>query len=134
MTDNKEILDLSRRYDDICDEYVSRLNEMWDFSCGFWVSDERGGLYCFNDEYSITMEDLRFCVDNGVSYEEFVEWFEYECFIAEYGGNRINLMHWHMGNHGIPKDKRDQVVEEHARIERLKQEFLESVSELTSKY
>jgi len=132
--ENKDIQELSKQYDEICDKYLKHLNAMWDVSYGYWVAEERGGLYCFNDEYAITMENIKYSVENGVSYDEFLEWNEYENFIANYGGNHINLKSWHNGYHGIPLEERERIMMEHEKIEEMKREFEKQVSELTSKY
>lgn len=72
---------LREDYERVCEEYRWRLNEQWGFDVkdSWWVPEDRPGsvLILCDLEYSLGMDDVRLMVDYGVSYDDFVEWWEY---------------------------------------------------------
>lgn len=68
-------------YEQCCEEYRRRLCEMWDLDIhdSWWVpSDRIGDTLVLNDlEITLDMDNVRLFVDNNISYEDFMKWWEY---------------------------------------------------------
>lgn len=76
----------------IMEEYAKRFCDMYDFSPGWWVSDDRLGVYCTDDiEVSIGADELVFCVDNDIDGDTFCEYWDY---VLRTEDPRINLRSW----------------------------------------
>lgn len=71
---------LKKDYAEVCDRYVAAFCEMYGYAMCYcwWISDERGGVLSINDlEYSISMGDLQYLVDNNIPEKVFNEWWDY---------------------------------------------------------
>ena len=82
-------------YKDSCKRIANIVNEQLFDSCRewSWVCDEVGGLCDFEDTDAISIEDMVCIVENGVDYDEYVEWRE-----ANLNNNRyIDLRSWLIG-------------------------------------
>lgn len=69
-----------------CNGYVNELLNMWDISqkeC-YWVNGP-GLLLCLGD-YFLDLEELVYCVENEVKYDDFTEWHDYciECRLRDF--------------------------------------------------
>lgn len=88
---------LKKLYEYCCEEYRRRLNAQWDFDIkdSWWVADIVGGTLCLCDlEYSLDMEDVRLFVDNGIPFENFLEWWNYNLYAFNYAKHPINSHSW----------------------------------------
>lgn len=100
MTDLKttKIHTLSRYYEAICDEYRRRLCNMWElsFEGSFWIADIIGESLSVGDYWVLDMTEIKYCVDNNVSYEAFDEYWEFTMNEAHDGKDRprINFYSW----------------------------------------
>lgn len=93
--DKKE---LRRRYNDACNGWVSALLEKWELTgYHFWVADEIGGLCSLPDDNVISMQDIIYCIENGISYNEFIKCIDYNSDAHEFNFDHINLKSWHKG-------------------------------------
>lgn len=90
-------LRLSLSYEQVCEEYRLRLCNQFgiDWHDTYWILDRIGGVLDIQSYYAIDMDELRYIVDNAMSFEEFDEWYE-QCMDTE-NENRINLRSWLMG-------------------------------------
>ena len=95
---HKELL--KKNYEKACNDYVAALLALWELDSyyGFWISDEVGGVYDYGDGiFTIGMQDIVYCVDNGVTEREYEEMLEYCVKCSEYNLPMINLNAWHNG-------------------------------------
>lgn len=80
------------------------------FYC-YWVGDRIGmDVFCFDDYYAITLSDMIFCVENGVTYKEFMEHEDYCTKCREYNLPTMNLESWHKGCPRIPQSTFDRLA------------------------
>lgn len=90
---------LSAVYDEVCEEYRRRLCKQWDLDIKqtWWIpSDRVGEVLALNDcEFSLGMADVRMFVEQNISYEEFIKWWDYN---MEQGD--INAYSWFKGYRG----------------------------------
>ncbi|MBR1732948.1 MAG: hypothetical protein IJ729_04315 [Alloprevotella sp.] len=103
------------------DAYKDALIAVWGLrgtGC-WWVAGDVGGLLCF-DDWSIGLDDMIYCVDNDVSYEEYVAWQDYCVRSHEYGLDMMNLDAWHKGAPRIPEESFD-------RLDKLKRELEDAI-------
>ncbi len=72
--------DLKRKlksdYENACNNYLMQLLNDWKV-CGYWVGDEIGGVYCFNDDYFIGLNDIIYCVDNDIELDSYIDFSDY---------------------------------------------------------
>lgn len=91
--------ELKKHWTTACNSYLLELCNMWELnvSDGFWAADEVGGTWCHGDTLFIDMNDVRFCVENDVSYSEYMDWLDYCVWASEFNQTVPNLKSWHMG-------------------------------------
>jgi len=95
---------------------------------GYWIGDEIGGLYDFADGYvTITYDDMRFCVENDVSLEEYNDWQNYCLFCHEYKQTIPNFKSWHRGCPRISNETRELLKKLKAEFEQACKEASESL-------
>ena len=95
---HKELL--KKNYEKACNDYVAALLALWELDSyyGFWISDEVGGVYDYGEGiFTIGMQDIVYCVENGVTEREYEEMLEYCVKCSEYNLPMINLNAWHNG-------------------------------------
>lgn len=93
--------DLNKRFEEVCNGYLLELCRMWELDCekyGFWIGDDVGGTFSYGDTgLFISMDDIRYCVINNVTYSEYLEWLEYCVWAEEFKQAVPNLEAWHHG-------------------------------------
>ena len=127
---DKKLLELRLNYEKACQAYVNALYELWNVDAIYcwWVGDRVGvNVLVVNTEHCLSMDDVIFCVENEVSYDEFLDNEDYNSWAIEFGVNCINIKHWHMGNHGAPEEERE-------RLTKLKKDFEDAVDDCKSKF
>lgn len=91
---------LKENYENACNDYVRALLNLWglDGFYGYWIGKEVGGVYDYGcGTFTIGMQDIVYCVENGVAEKEYEEMLEY-CFKCyEYNLPAMNLNAWHKG-------------------------------------
>lgn len=90
---------LNEQWETAYNGYLLELHNMWELDAhyGFWVADEVGGVYCYGDNIFIDGNNLKYIVDNDISYSDYMEWLDYCTWAAEFGQNRPNLDAWCKG-------------------------------------
>lgn len=91
---------LKEKYEKACNDYVAALLNLWDLDgyYGYWIGSEVGGVYDYGDGiFTISMCDIIYCVENGVTEKEYKEMFEYCIKCHEYNLPMININAWHKG-------------------------------------
>ena len=94
---HKELL--KKNYEDACNEYVKALLTLWDvdYKCGYWIGGDVGGVYDCDGWIFLNMQDVVYCVENGVTSEEYEQWQDYGVKCAAYHLPIMNLNAWHKG-------------------------------------
>lgn len=103
----------------LADKYVDALIALWnkggeddpsfDKVYGYWVGNDRTGVWCYADDFYLSFADLVYCVENGVSYEECRAWLDYCVEADSLGLDTINLRSWHLGAPRVPRESIDKL-------------------------
>lgn len=95
---------LSEVYNEVCEEYRRRLCKQWDLDIKqtWWIPTDRvGEVLALNDcEFSLGMADVRMFVEQNISYERFIEWWDYTI-----DGQGINAYSWFVLGAGYRGEK-----------------------------
>lgn len=85
-TDEAALRQIESDYEKACNAWVRELARMWgqDYMEGCWIGDEPGGVYDFNGECPLDMQDIIYIVRNGITYDQASDWQEYVSWIAGY--------------------------------------------------
>lgn len=128
--------ELRKQFDEIVDKYVNKLLYMWsdydgedpsfDPSYGYWAGDDRTGVYCYAEQFHVSLSDIIFCVEKEVGYEEYMEWQDYCVECNEWGFDQPNLPSWHLGCPRVPAETFDTLRE--------KKENLKSLVEIVKQH
>ena len=122
---------LKRQYENACNDYLVELANMWEIhniGYGFWVGGDVGGTYSFNDDILfIDMNNLRYCVENDVLYDEYSEWLEYCVWASDFNQPIPSLDAWHNGCKRVDAESRE-------RISTMHHELMKACDELNEKF
>ena len=91
---------LKEQWEKACNGYLVELLRMWELDAyyGNWIGEEVGGVYDYGyGMFTISMDDIIYCVENDVKREQYMEWQEYICDASEFGFDLPNLKSWMMG-------------------------------------
>lgn len=90
---------IKEQYEFAVNSYLLELLDMWELCAGYgyWIGDDVGGVYDYGGMFTINMEDIIYCVEHDVTYEQYMELQEYICDAAEFGFDMPNLRSWMMG-------------------------------------
>ena len=92
---------LRKLWENVCNSYLCELSAMWGWSINkhsdYWIADETGGVFVYNDAVFINFDDMRYCVENNVSEEDFCAYSDYNAKAAAIGLEGINLKSWCKG-------------------------------------
>lgn len=125
------------RWRDICQEYLKLFCDKHEYSfedC-FWVADDYGTIACVSDMF-ISMEHIRYDIDNNIEETMFEKWYWKAIEIFELTGQ--DFMNYESFCKGAPdiwtEEKIEKLREAHMRIyeaeEALRQEIEEMTEEL----
>lgn len=104
---------LKAKHEEVCNGYLLELANMWEIGnlgYGFWVGGEIGGIYAYGDMF-LGMDDIRYCVINGVTREQYLEWIEYCTWANGFGFNTPTLQDWLKGCQRVSDEKREELDE-----------------------
>lgn len=91
---------LKEQWQKACNGFLVELLRMWELDAyyGYWIGDEVGGVYDYGDGmFTISMDDIIYCVLSDITREQYIEWQEYICDATEFGFDMPNLKSWMMG-------------------------------------
>jgi hypothetical protein len=125
------------RWRDICQEYLKLFCDKHEYSfedC-FWVTDNYGTIACVSDMF-ISMEHIRYDIDNNIEETMFEKWYWKAIEIFELTGQ--DFMNYESFCKGAPdiwtEEKMEKLREAHMRVyeaeEALRQEIEEMTEEL----
>ncbi len=116
---------LKEQWRKVCNGYLVELLRMWELDAhyGYWIGNEDGTLYDYGDGmFTISMDDIVYCVLEDITREQYIEWQEYVCDAHEFNFDTPNLRAWHMGCPRTPQDTFD-------RLRQLKVDLYKAVEE-----
>lgn len=125
------------RWREICQEYLKLFCDKHEYSfedC-FWVADDYGTIACVSDMF-ISMEHIRYDIDNNIEETMFEKWYWKAIEIFELTGQ--DFMNYESFCKGAPdiwtEEKMEKLREAHMRVyeaeEALRQEIEEMTEEL----
>ena len=114
--------EMRNQYECACNRYLAELLRMWglDSYYGYWIGEQTGGVYDYDGGFTISMENIIYCVEEDVTMKQYTEWQDYVCDAIEFDMETPNLRSWMMG---CPRTSRDSFE----RMRRLKAELLKAV-------
>ena len=110
---------LKQDFEKAVDAYVDALLYMWsDYDnddpsftpiYGYWVGDDKSGVYCYGDDTFINLSDIILCVEKEVSYNDYMEWVDYCTQARGFGFDEPNLRSWLNGCPRVPQESFDKL-------------------------
>lgn len=115
---------LREQWEKACNDYMKELLRVWELDTfyAYWVGEDVGGVLDYDGAFSISMEEIIFCVENDVTEDQYEEWQNYVCDAAEFGFSTPNLKSWMKG---CPRTQ----PEVFARLRVIKKDLAEAVEE-----
>lgn len=91
--------ELKKQYDCACNQYVSELLRIWELDAfyGHWIGDDVGGIYDYDGGFTISMENIIYCVEHDITGEQYLEWQDYTIEASEFNMEAPNFRSWMMG-------------------------------------
>lgn len=115
---------LREQWEKACNDYMKELLRVWELDTfyAYWVGEDVGGVLDYDGAFSISMEEIIFCVENDVTEDQYEEWQNYICDAAEFGFSTPNLKSWMKGCPRTPP-------EVFARLRSMKKDLADVVEE-----
>jgi hypothetical protein len=90
--------ELKLTYEAACTNYLAAFMEKYDLSCDPepWVGNEVGTVAEVGD-YFFDFQDIKRCVDEDVTFDTLIEWYDYNIEVSILRLPTINLKSWLMG-------------------------------------
>lgn len=124
MKANLELLDKNLR--DAANAYVDALCEKfeWDASYGWWVADDVTGVYCYAEDYSLTLSNIVAMVTHDIAFDVFRAWYDYTLFCAEFHIGRVpSLTAWAQGCPRLSADEQQHLRDLRDELDRLVNDY-----------
>ena len=111
---------LKTSYEDACNNYLFALLNMWELNAngGYWIGDAVGEIYDYDGAFTISMQDIVFCVENSVSMEKYTEYVDYYIKCREYKFSCTNLPSYVKGCPTVPQETFDKLDDLKRRMEK----------------
>ena len=130
--DNKQ--NIQERWRDICQEYLKLFCDKHEYSfedC-FWVTDNYGTIACVSDMF-ISMEHIRYDIDNNIEETMFEKWYWKAIEIFELTGQ--DFMNYENFCKGAPdiwtEEKMEKLREAHMRVYEAEEALRREIEEFT---
>ena len=108
MTRKESIAKLKEATAAIHAEWLKLLLNMWGLEDrGHRIT--MGAVYDYDGAWTLSMEDIIFCVEHGIDIKRMLEWQDYLCFAAEFDFDLPRLDEWINGCPRISKEKQEQL-------------------------
>lgn len=140
MSNNKEFT-LYTAYDNLMDQYAEQFEKLFrdndseqTFPIGEWISRDRRGVYEINDYY-ISYDDMRTCVDNGLSFDEFYQWYHYCMRLIQIDTaiKTPTLEEWVQGCDLVKDDEMKKIEDSFKRLQNAELEFDKAMEDFKQK-
>lgn len=124
----KEQAKLIYRFNQLVDDYVAEFCKQMDLCVDpktiYWVGDEKGGITEICDLF-LSYDNIRYCVDNNIAYDELSEWYDYTVMIHSVTENAKtpSLDAWHRGCPRMSQKQIRDLINTKDKIEQLKKEL-----------
>ena len=85
---------LKEQWKKACNGFLVELLRMWELDAYYcyWIGEEVGGVLDYGSGmFTISMDDIIYCVENDVTQQQYMEWQEYICDASEFGFDTPNL-------------------------------------------
>lgn len=108
-----KIKEIRKKFNDVVSAYVDIFCEKFDVckTYTYWIGGEYGvGLFSFNDEYAITLDDMIYILENDVKPSEYYEYIDYISMCIDCNFKTMNLKSWHEGAPRIPQESFDRIM------------------------
>lgn len=69
---------LKEKYDSACNEYTKKFAKKQGLYFDYWIADLVGDTACFNSDFFASMSEIKLDIDNDISKDAFLEWYEIE--------------------------------------------------------
>ena len=138
-TNEAALRQIESNYEKACNAWVVELARIWDINCraGYWIGGEPGGVYDLNGEWTLGMQDIKYIVRNGITYEQASAWQEYVSMVSEYEkyGYEIPSLREYV-EYRVPlldSESQQRIVAKHRQIEEMKDELVRLCDEEMAK-
>lgn len=124
---------LRDKYINIVEEYLKTFltnYELEPYNSGEWVANDIGGIYYTSDDKYVNFDDIRCCVDNKITYDEFDEWYDYTERAMQCNISVPKLKAWHLGCPRLTEEELRGVEEEYSKIQKLKEELNKHIDDI----
>ena len=103
---------LQEKFEEVVNGYLLELCNMWELdpANGWFVGDEVGDVWCYDDYIFICFDDMRYVVENDVSYETYDEWQEYCLWAKDFEQVVPNLKSWCMGCQRVDEATKEKLT------------------------
>lgn len=127
--DLETLKSLNSNYESACNNILQAFSKEYDVQVtpNDWVGDECGTIVCVNEEFFINMEDIRFMLNKGISWNDFLRWWDYCQDCGYLGLKSMNLRAW---VNGAPHHSEEEIE----RLKSLRKEFDDTVNKLNGGY
>ena len=90
---------LKKKFENIVNEYIAEFVAKHEYEFAYWVGGQVGGMASFIDQYFLTLEDIRYDIDNDIPSPTIFRWQDYvvEWMIRLPELHSINLKSYCMG-------------------------------------
>lgn len=122
MTPNEK-LELRLAYEAACTNYLAAFMKQYDLTCDPepWVGNEIGTVAEVGD-YFFDFQDIKRCVDEDVTFDTLIEWYDYNIEVGILSLPTINLKSWLMGAPRISEFRIAEIKTKRCELENLIEE------------
>jgi hypothetical protein len=115
--------ELKLAYEVACTRYLAAFMEKYDLSCDPepWVGNEVGTVAEVGD-YFFDFQDIKRCVDEDVTFDTLIEWYDYNIEVSILRLPTINLKSWLMGTPRISEFRIADIKTKRCELENLIEE------------
>ena len=115
--------ELKLAYEAACTNYLAAFMEKYDLSCDPepWVGNEVGTVAEVGD-YFFDFQDIKRCVDEDVTFDTLIEWYDYNIEVSIIRLPTINLKSWLMGAPRINQMRIEEIKAKRKELEELIEE------------
>lgn len=123
---------LNQKFNALCEEYRKAFVEYYfteeeggEPAGSWWISDEPGGVLCVNDDVFFGFDEMRYCVDNDVEYEDLMEWYDYTLRLGLIDQEipTPNFNSWLKGCPRFSETQLEEIEERKQKIQAIKKEI-----------
>ena len=109
----KDIKQIDEMYTNACEEYLQAFCEHYEqqYEKDSWVARQAGTVCCVSGYY-ISMEDMRYMMLNNITWNTFLEWYDYCMDMFYLNFHTVNLQSWCKGCPRYTKEKIEKLKKE----------------------